>query len=463
MSGHPPKSRRRWYQFGLRAVFGLVTLFVGLAVLARFVLAPYREQQDTMQLIERLGGSYQSEAEATWLRFVLGSQFQNITLVNLADCDEPEVYLEQIGRLPRVRTIVVGGETFADEHLSRLAQIPTLEGMVLDTTAVTDEAIADLRLERLTLEVYKGQRRLCKEPLWSRIAHNRTSHPDLWKLLGNEYFQEIESGLLWQDVTNPSERLALLLRHVKALDDLQLQSDRITDDCLSQVGRLSRLRRLFIFKADHVTDAGLRHLSSLTSLERLDLRDSAVTDAGVVHLRSMPNLDSLDLSGSGVSDAGLADLRNLTNLSVLALDRTKISDAGLVNVATLKNLSLLSLSGTSITDAGLAHLRDATQSVNLGLARTAITDEGLKHLSQLKGLLVLGLSGTNIGDAGLEHLKSLASLQHLDLSGTKITDRGLAHLKEIRTLNGLTIARCQVTPAAFADLQAALPQCRIQY
>ena len=129
MSGHPAKPQRRWYQFSLRAVFVLVTFFVGLMVLARLILAPYRDQQATMELIEQLGGSYQSEAETTWLRFILGDQFQNVTLVNLADCDEPEAYLEGISRLPRLRTVVVGGETFADPHLSRVAKIATLEGL----------------------------------------------------------------------------------------------------------------------------------------------------------------------------------------------------------------------------------------------------------------------------------------------------------------------------------------------
>lgn len=462
MTEQPAKPRRRWYQFSLRAVFVLVTFFVGLAVVARLVLAPYREQQATMRLIERLGGSYQSEAETTWLRFILGSQFQNVTLVNLADCDEPEAYLDAIGRLPRVRTVVVGGETFGDKHLARVAKISSLEGLVLDTTAVTDAAIADLRQTRQNLEVYKGQRRLCKEPLWGGTRFNRTSHPNLWKLLGDEYFREIESGLLRPEITNPSARLELLCRHVDALDDLGLYSDTVSDDCLAHLSGLSRLRRLFIYKADKVTDVGLEHLSGLTSLELLHIRGAAVTDAGMVHLRGMTNLSDLDLSDSAIGDHGVKELGALTNLSVLTFDRSKIGDAALAKLATLKKLSDLSVSGTSITDAGLAHLQEATQLITLGLAQTRITDEGLAHLNQLKSLLVLRLSGTTISDAGLEHLKALASLQHLELADTKITNRGLEHLKEMRTLRALTISRCAVTPAAVEGLQAVLPQCGIE-
>jgi hypothetical protein len=414
-----------------------------------------------MKLIEQLGGSYQSEAETTWLRFVLGDQFHNVTLANLADCDDPEAYLEAISRLPRVRVIVVGGETFADPHVARLAQVGTLEGLVLDTTAVTDAKIAELRQERPGLQIYKSQRRLCQQPVWSSSRFNRTSHPDLWKLLGDEYFREVESGVLRGDVTHPSQLLALLCRHVSALDDLQLECG-ISDDCLSHLRRLSRLRRLFVRRADGISDEGLKHLSGLVSLERLEVPGAGVTDAGMMHLEGMTNLGKLDLSRTSVGDDGLAALNVLANLYGLTLDQTRVSDTGLSHIAALKNVDLLSLSGTSITDAGLIHLREMPQLINLDISRTEISNEGLAHLSEMKNLLVLRLSGTSIDGAGLERLKSLTRLQHLGLSDTQITDQGLAHLKQMPTLKVLALKRCQLTQAAIDDLQAALPQCRIE-
>ena len=85
--------------------------------------------------------------------------FQNITLVDVADCDEPQKYLEQIASLPRLETLVVGSRKFTDKHLSRLKRLTTLSGLVLDSTDVTDDGIRGLRQTLPALSIYKSQRR----------------------------------------------------------------------------------------------------------------------------------------------------------------------------------------------------------------------------------------------------------------------------------------------------------------
>ena len=62
MSNVPKKSRRRYLQFSLRTLLILVTLVVGLLVAWRvYYVEPYRQQRETMKLIEELGGSYKTE------------------------------------------------------------------------------------------------------------------------------------------------------------------------------------------------------------------------------------------------------------------------------------------------------------------------------------------------------------------------------------------------------------------
>ena len=51
----------------------------------------------------------------------------------------------------------------------------------------------------------------------------------------------------------------------------------------------------------HVTDAGLRHLTGLSELRRLDLGDTAVADAGLRHLTGLSELRRLDLSRTEVT------------------------------------------------------------------------------------------------------------------------------------------------------------------
>src|SRR2546425_4184129 len=111
---HP--RRRSWLRFSLRTLLAVVALATGPLVAWRICIEPFRQQAATMALIEQLGGTYQSEPGGpAWFRRMFGEQHcQNVTHVNLADCDELEKYIDHIARLPRLRTLVVGGREIND-------------------------------------------------------------------------------------------------------------------------------------------------------------------------------------------------------------------------------------------------------------------------------------------------------------------------------------------------------------
>jgi len=58
-----------------------------------------------------------------------------------------------------------------------------------------------------------------------------------------------------------------------------------------------------------ITDAALKHLSGLASLERLCLVDILVTDAGLKHLIGLSGLRHLNLIGTKVTDIGHENLK----------------------------------------------------------------------------------------------------------------------------------------------------------
>src|SRR5262245_55767647 len=140
----PKRPARRWFQYSLRTLLGVVTLAVGLTMGWRSYIEPYQRQRRTLQLIEQLGGTYQTAEAPRWLRRLNGEDFQNITVVNLADCDRPDDYIDAVAALPALETLVVGGLAFTDDHLRRLGRSATLRNLVLDSTGVSDEAIAKL-------------------------------------------------------------------------------------------------------------------------------------------------------------------------------------------------------------------------------------------------------------------------------------------------------------------------------
>jgi len=129
-----------------------------------------------------------------------------------------------------------------------------------------------------------------------------------------------------------------------------------------------------------------------------------------------------------------ADLEKILSL---ALARTKITDAGLKEVAKVQKLTMLWLNDTKITDAGLKELAKLQKLELLVLGHTQITDAGLKEVAKMQKLKKLSLDGTKITDVSLKDIAKLQKLTNLDLLGTKVTKAGVA------------------------ELQKALPKCRI--
>jgi hypothetical protein len=172
--------------------------------------------------------------------------------------------------------------------------------------------------------------------------------------------------------------------------------------------------------------------------------------------RDLSGLEDIELrlSGTQLTDGGLAHLTSMTSLRVLELGSTQISDAGLLNFRGLTSLRRLDLSGTQITDAGLAHLKHLSSLEHLDLSKTDITDTGLFHLGAMPSLVNLNLAGTRITDAGLAHLTCLRALGELNLAATQITDAGVvAHLSKLPSLRGLNVAMTKATDAGVASIK----------
>src|SRR5262249_48251065 len=81
----------------------------------------------------------------------------------------------------------------------------------------------------------------------------------------------------------------------------------------------------------------------------------------------------LDLDGTRVSDEGMPHLSSLSSLEVLSLDRTRVNGAGLARLKDLPHLWALSLAETRVTDAGLAQLKAFSKLQSLHLNDTRVS------------------------------------------------------------------------------------------
>ena len=165
-------------------------------------------------------------------------------------------------------------------------------------------------------------------------------------------------------------------------------------------GRLAKLPApapAFGLDLSHTTtDAGLKELAGLKSLQALYIVNAHITGAGLKELAGLKNLQTLGLTGCvGVTDAGLKELAGLKSLQALDLRQVAyVSDAGLKELAGLKNLQTLDLGWTKVTDAGLKELAGLKSLQALYLPVTPVTGTGLKELAGLKSLQSLNLLTT---------------------------------------------------------------------
>jgi len=222
--------------------------------------------------------------------------------------------------------------------------------------------------------------------------------------------------------------------------------------------------RTVVLRGCSPTPDDLDLLSDVPGVSRLLLReDPSVTDDSLRHLAGAKNLRILDLISTSVEGPGLQHIAPLHRLEELWIGRTPLTDEGMRYIAQMRGLKLLYLSDTNVTDAGLANLSALTSLERLQISGTAVTDKGLAPLANLTNLRALDLDRTGIQGSGLRHIAQLRNLEELWLDMTHLTDENLEHLTKLSSLKTLSVYQTEVTDAGVAELQKALPACKISW
>ena len=158
---------------------------------------------------------------------------------------------------------------------------------------------------------------------------------------------------------------ALTVEDLKTLKEIRLGGHRASDNKhvfieaaeFRFLAALPALEKANLGEVDGFTDEALGYVASITTLTELNLGDAWVTDAGLKALSKLKNLRRLQLGWTrDVGDAGLPLLLPCANLEFLGLGGTKVTDAGLPVLAKLPRLKELHLQGTAVTDAGFQSL-----------------------------------------------------------------------------------------------------------
>jgi hypothetical protein len=261
---------------------------------------------------------------------------------------------------------------------------------------------------------------------------------------GPDEFEPIASSRDWDEV------IALLAEHPAAALSGQGQ---MTDELLEDVSRrATTLIGLGLSGSTQVTDAGLRHLAALPSLQHLDLTGTGITDAGLQLLRHLPRLRTLSLSWNRLTAAGIRELAHCDELESLNLgSSTELGDAAMRVLAGKRTLRHLTV---GLTDSGMPLLHelpvfkswqggDAELSLvgrrsvpNLLSLNGTFTDRGMRALRGLDGVFSLDIADSRlpITAAGLEPLTSLAHLTVLSVDAKDDWMRCIAEMPHLRAL-----------------------------
>lgn len=209
--------------------------------------------------------------------------------------------------LAKLKRLNLMATRITNESLKDIRQLPHLEELVIDSTAVDDDGLALLLESRFIISNLRDL----------KLGGTSVGNLGLAKLvtLGN-------------------------------LEVLSVLETLVTDEGLDHVAKLRNLRRLFL-DGDPITGAGLAKLSGLVRLEYLWLSRTKIVDKDLSLLASFDHLIDLHLSGTTLTDAGLEHLKRLGRLQTVNLRQTRVTAAGVKALAAaLPRCQILSDHGT---------------------------------------------------------------------------------------------------------------------
>jgi hypothetical protein len=262
-----------------------------------------------------------------------------------------------------------------------------------------------------------------------------------------------------------------------SLTQLSLQSCHdLSDAGLEHLRSLSSLHTLDVGGCRRITSLGLSSLSLLTGLKNLGLRETQLNDDTLGVLCQSLQLDSLQLGHCKITNEGLGCLTSQRSLRVLGLEFcqritdlrplaeltkmrklvlegcTGLSDQRLRPLSTLRHLQELDLTIQGLSEECLSVVPWA--SMRLLYVEFEMSDRGLKLLSPLAFLPHFSICKT-VSDAGLRALSRLTKVQALDLSQClQVSDKGLSTLASLVSLRTLNLKHVAVTDSSLKALSS---------
>ena len=168
--------------------------------------------------------------------------------------------------------------------------------------------------------------------------------------------------------------------------------------------------------------SGLKELSGLTGVFRLDLSGIDLSGFDAQALKDSSNVAYLLLASCGISDKQLLTIMELfPKLRELNVSNAKITDESLAKISILQKLQILQCAGTLLTDISTAAIGELTNLEILDLSGTQLSGSDLSKLNTLRLLKELRLRGISVPDAWLSAYKPGPQMKLLDVRESNVT------------------------------------------
>ncbi len=374
-----------------------------------------------------------------------------IDLLQISDCRFTDQHVDTFAKM-KLRRFYTDDAGIDDAMAARLANIHSLEELSLHRSPITDRGLPELkRLKNLTRLVLTG----------TKVTAAGVA--DLQKALPN---CKIESDVVASD---SNRQFAEWLKSFDppfpfevTLANGSIQSVPV-ESPLPTVPFRVHLVYLIGPHFEQTSDAFLDEFTKRVKGQRITglfLKSSTLTSAGVARLTQMPEfsvLHTLSINCPLVDDIVFKTLAPLPNLQWVDLKCPQITGKELGTLRRMKNLSMLS--AERLTVEGLAELQSLKLDY-LQIDGIKFTEPVVDVITKLK-LKALLTHSAGIDDAFLARIAEMTTLIHLEFYHDPITDAGLMELKRLKKLIKVHLVGTNVTAAGVADLQKALPNCKI--
>lgn len=231
-------------------------------------------------------------------------------------------------------------------------------------------------------------------------------------------------------------------------------------------------------KCDAFTEADFRTLGSFTSIKDLTISGKSITDETLALLTGLTELERLSSDGIQLTDTGykhFAAFQKLKSLSFFhpAFRSEKFTGSGLAQLKALPKLERLTFAGSTAGDAAMEAIGQLTQLKEFRTWHTAQSQAGNTHLLKLTNLTGLRIgqrlpswgkdSPISFDASTMTTLAQIKTLESLELTEARLSAKIIPHLKALPKLTKLKIETVDISAADVEAIQAALPNCKVDF